>query len=173
MAQQHLEWLSPPAAPHLARRRAPLEQRAVEKHVVVATQDLPRMSPVIQALVHAGYLVTVYASPTRLLPRLQRLAGNPVALLVIDGSLTPAFARAAAILARATYADLPILLLADAAAARRAELMPPDVSVLRLPLSAPPLLAAVAALTSPVPGPADARTVPGGELVPNRRRLSP
>jgi hypothetical protein len=169
MAQQHLEWLFAPAAPHLdGRAPRACDEHAQEKHVVVATQDLPRTSATIQTLVHAGYLVTVYASPTRLLPRLQRLAGSPVALLVIDGSLTPAFARAAAILARATYAELPVLLLTDAVAARRVELMPRDISVLRLPLSAPRLLAAVATLTEPVLG----GSVNSGPAALNSPRLS-
>jgi hypothetical protein len=131
--------------PHLDRR-APLASRPHERHIVVATQNLPRMSGAIQALIRAGYLVTAYASPTRLLPRLHRLSSHPVSLLVIDGGLTPAFARAAAIAARSTYLDLPIILLANATAARCTEFMPAGVSVLRLPLSEPNLLARVAVL---------------------------
>ena len=155
MAQDHLALLR---APH---RGAPLELRAsrtrlerqrersrrqVETHVVVATQNLPRMSNSIAALMMAGFMVTAYASPTRLLPRLHRMGGNPVRLLVIDGGLAPAFARAAAIAARATYADLPILLLAPADAAQRADFMPMDVVVMRLPVSETQLVDAALAL---------------------------
>jgi hypothetical protein len=68
-----------------------------------------------------------------------------VALLVIDGGLTPAFARAA-IGARSLCIDLPILLLAPSHAARRTESMPAGVSVLRLPFSETSLLAAAAGL---------------------------
>jgi hypothetical protein len=144
MAQNHFDL--PPAPPDIVRssgRRA--SDRPGEAHVVVATQDLPRMSAAIQALIRAGYLVTAYASPTRLLPRLHRL-GSPVALLVIDGGLTPAFARAAAIAARATHPELPILLLASSRAVRCAEFMPEGVTVLPLPLAEAGLLAAAATL---------------------------
>lgn len=125
----------------------PSAVRAREPHVVVATQTLPRMGNVIRALIQAGYSVTAYASPTRLLPRLHRM-GSPVALLVIDGGLAPAFARAAAIAARATYAYLPIILLASPQAARHTEFMPPGVTVLPLPLADTTLLATAAALAS-------------------------
>jgi ABC-type transport system involved in cytochrome c biogenesis permease component len=60
-------------------------------------------------------------------------------------------------------------------AARRAELLPRDVSVLRLPFSMPRLLATVAALTGSVQNiPADPRFAPddtGAES--NSPRLSP
>jgi hypothetical protein len=105
------------------------------------------MSAAIQSLIRAGYLVTAYASPTRLLPRLHRMTSHPVSLLVIDGGLAPAIARAAAIAARATYHGLPIILLATAQAARCIERMPAGVTVLHLPLSEPSLLAAAAALS--------------------------
>ena len=138
-----------PASVNATRSRTP--DRAREAHVVVATQNLPRMSGAIQVLIQAGYLVTAYASATRLLPRLHRM-GSPVALLVIDGGLAPAFARAAAIAARTAYADLPILLLASSQAARCTEFMPERVTVLRWPVSEEGLLAAAAALapTSPL-----------------------
>lgn len=144
MAQNHID-LQPAlhTSTRSARRRAAARSR--EAHVVVATQNLPRMSGAIQALIRAGYLVTAYASPTRLLPRLHRM-GSPVALLVIDGGLAPAFARAAAIAARATYADLPIILLASSQAARCTEFMPVGVTVLPLPLSESGLLSAAATL---------------------------
>jgi hypothetical protein len=147
MAQNHLD-LQPalPDRPRSDRRRAC--DRPREAHVVVATQNLPRMSGAIQALIQAGYLVTAYASPTRLLPRLHRM-GSPVALLVIDGGLTPAFARAAAIAARSTYAELPIILLATPQAARCTEFMPAGVTVLPLPLSETGLLATAATLARP------------------------
>jgi hypothetical protein len=139
MAQNYVDLpAAPPASVNAARRRNP--HRSHEAHVVVATQNLPRMSGAIQALIQAGYLVTAYASATRLLPRLHRM-GSPVALLVIDGGLAPAFARAAAIAARAAYAELPILLLASPQAARCAEFMPEGVTVLPLPASEDVLLA--------------------------------
>ncbi|HTV23552.1 MAG TPA: hypothetical protein VMG12_32910 [Polyangiaceae bacterium] len=144
MAQNHIDL--PPVLPiskHSRRRRAAARSR--EAHVVVATQNLPRMSGAIQALIQAGYLVTAYASPTRLLPRLHRM-GSPVALLVIDGGLAPAFARAAAIAARATYENLPIILLASPQATRCTEFMPAGVTVLPLPLSESGLLSAAAML---------------------------
>lgn len=119
--------------------------RAREPHVVVATQNLPRMSGAIQALIRAGYLVTAYASPTRLLPRLHRM-GSPVSLLVIDGGLAPAFARAAAIAASTLYASVPIILLATPQAARHMELVPSEVTLLSLPLSPKDLLATAASL---------------------------
>lgn len=144
MAQNHVDLPPAPAASvNAARGRTP--DRPREAHVVVATQNLPRMSGAIQALIQAGYMVTAYASATRLLPRLHRM-GSPVALLVIDGGLAPAFARAAAIAARAAYAELPILLLASSQAARRTEFMPEGVTVLPLPVVEEGLLAAVAAL---------------------------
>lgn len=146
MTQEHVELLS--LRPPVARRRRLRPTRSPERHVVVATQDLPRMSSVIHTLMEAGYMVTAYASPTRLLPRLQRLGAHPVSLLVIDGGLTPAFARAAAIAARSTYSDLPILLLATAAAAQNAAFMPAGVKVLRLPASREELLSAVAELVA-------------------------
>ena len=123
----------------------PSSVRAREPHVVVATQNLPRMSGAIQALIRAGYLVTAYASPTRLLPRLHRM-GSPVALLVIDGGLAPAFARAAAIAARTLYGGVPIVLLATPQAARHMEFVPDEVTVLPLPLSPKALLATTASL---------------------------
>jgi hypothetical protein len=151
MAQNHVDLLPAAASLHprppLALRRSAAREH--ETHVVVATQNLPRMSGAIQALSQAGYLVTAYASPTRLLPRLHRLSSHPVALLVIDGGLTPAFARAAAIAARSLYADLPIILLAAAHATRRTEFMPAGVSVLRLPLCEASLLAAAATAARP------------------------
>jgi hypothetical protein len=144
MAQNYVDLPpAPPASVNAARGRTP--DRPCEPHVVVATQNLPRMSGAIQLLIQAGYLVTAYASATRLLPRLHRL-GSPVALLVIDGGLAPAFARAAAIAARAAYANLPILLLASSRAARCTEFMPEGVTVLPLPVVEEGLLAAVAAL---------------------------
>jgi len=150
MAQNHVDLPSAMAArTSVVRRRAsdrPSSERGLEPHVVVATQDLPRMSGAIQALIQAGYLVTAYASPTRLLPRLHRV-GSPVSLLVIDGGLTPAFARAAAIAARASYVDLPIVLLASPQAARHTEFMPAGVTVLSLPLAEADLLSIAAGLT--------------------------
>jgi hypothetical protein len=148
MAQNYVDLPAPPASVHAAR--GPTPDRPGEAHVVVATQNLPRMSGAIQALIQAGYLVTAYASATRLLPRLHRM-GSPVALLVIDGGLAPAFARAAAIAARAAYAELPILLLASSQAARCTEFMPEGVVVLPLPVSEEGLLSAAAALAPPGP----------------------
>jgi hypothetical protein len=147
MAQTHVELL-PTASVHSPRRGGTpcSTTEPVETHVVLATQNLSRMSGAIATLIEAGYLVTAYASPTRLLPRLHRLSSHPVSLLVIDGGLTPAFARAAAIAARSLYADLPILLLAPPHAARCTEFMPAGVSVLRLPLSETSLVAAAASL---------------------------
>ena len=144
MAQSHLD-LQPALPASIRRSRRRSAARSGEAHVVVATQNLPRMSGAIHALIRAGYLVTAYASPTRLLPRLHRM-GSPVALLVIDGGLTPAFARAAAIAARAAYAELPIVLLATPQATRCTEFMPAGVTVLHLPLSESGLLATAAAL---------------------------
>jgi hypothetical protein len=150
MARDHVDLLPASASVHslppLVRRRGAAPPH--ETHVVVATQNLPHMSSAIQALIQAGYLVTAYASPTRLLPRLHRLSSQAVSLLVIDGALNPAFARAAAIAARSIDAHLPILLLAPASATRCTEFMPAGVSVLRLPLSEPTLLVAAAALVS-------------------------
>ena len=149
MAQKHVDLLPvPPASPNAAR--GPTPGRPREAHVVVATQNLPRMSGAIQALIQAGYLVTAYASATHLLPRLYRM-GSPVALLVIDGGLAPAFARAAAIAARAAYAGLPILLLASSQAARCIEFMPDGVTVLALPVSDESLLSAAGALAPTYP----------------------
>jgi hypothetical protein len=150
MAQNHIDLLPATAtvhslSPRVRRRSA---ARTDEAHVVVATQNLPHVSGAIQALIQAGYLVTAYASRNRLLPRLHRLSSHPVSLLVIDGGLTPAFARAAAIAACSTYPDLPIILLATANATSRTEFMPTGVSVLRLPLSEVSLLAAAAALVA-------------------------
>jgi hypothetical protein len=148
MAQNHFDL--PPAPPDhdsSAAGRSPAA-RSREAHVVVATQNLPRMSGAIQALIQAGYLVTAYASPTRLLPRLNRMS-SPVALLVIDGGLAPAFARAAAIAARAAYAELPIILLASSQAARRTEFMPEGVTVLPSPFSEAGLVSAAALLAPP------------------------
>lgn len=145
MAQNHIDLQPPPANARSGRPRG--AARPHEAHVVVATQNLSRMSGAIQALIKAGYLVTAYASPTRLLPRLQRMS-SPVALLVIDGGLAPAFARAAAIAARASYATLPIILLAGSQAARCTEFMPRGVTLLSLPLSEAKLLTAAATLTA-------------------------
>jgi hypothetical protein len=147
MAENRVELL-PTASVHSQTRRGAYHEttQSLETHVVLATQNLSRMSGAIVALIEAGYLVTAYASPTRLLPRLNRSSSHPVALLVIDGGLTPAFARAAAIGARSLYTDLPILLLAPSHAARRTEFMPAGVSVLRLPFSETSLLAAAARL---------------------------
>jgi hypothetical protein len=104
------------------------------------------MSGAIHELMGAGYMVTAYASPTRLLPRLHRWGARSVSLLVIDGGVSPAFARAAAIAARTTYPELPIVLLAGAAAAQNAEFMPAGVTVLRLPLADGALLETAAHL---------------------------
>jgi hypothetical protein len=151
MTQEHVELLSLRPA---ARRRAGVRpSRGAERHIVVATQDLPRMSSAIQELMAAGYMVTAYASPTRLLPRLHRWGTHPVALLVIDGGASPAFARAAAIAARSTYPQLPIVLLAGAAAAQNAEFMPSGVTLLRLPLADGALMATAARLLPPEPAP--------------------
>jgi hypothetical protein len=156
MAPNHVELLPTASAHSLTRRGAQRDSSpSLETHVVLATQNLSRMSGAIVALIAAGYLVTAYASPTRLLPRLHRLSSHPVSLLVIDGGLTPAFARAAAIAARSMYTDLPILLLAPPHAARRTEFMPAGVSVLRLPFSETNLLAAAASLARRPPGPVD------------------
>jgi hypothetical protein len=147
MALNHVDLPpAPPSSAPSAGGRA--SDRPREAHVVVATQNLPRMSGAIQALIHAGYLVTAYASATRLLPRLHRMS-SPVALLVIDGGLTPAFARAAAIAARSAYAEVPIILLANSQATRCTEFMPEGVTVLPLPLSETGLLAAAATLAVP------------------------
>ena len=144
MTQEHVELLSLRPAP---RRRAGVRpSRSRERHIVVATQDLPRMSAAIQALMAAGYMVTAYASPTRLLPRLHRWGAHPVSLLMIDGGSSPAFARAAAMAARSTYPNLPIILLATAAAAQHAAFMPPGITLLRLPLAEDALLATAAEL---------------------------
>jgi hypothetical protein len=149
MAQNHVDLRTTTASVRSlprVNRRPPPGSRLAERHIVVATQNLPRMSGAIQALIHAGYLVTAYASPTRLLPRLHRWNSPPVSLLVIDGGLTPAFGRAAAIAARSIYVDLPILLLANASATRCSDFMPSGVSVLPMPLSDLGLLARVAEL---------------------------
>jgi PleD family two-component response regulator len=82
-------------------------------HVVVCTQDLTRVSPMIQILIAAGYMVTAYPSPTRLLPRLHKIP-HPIELLVIDGSADVPFARSALLRARAAFEDLPIVLLSHA-----------------------------------------------------------
>jgi len=153
MTQEHVELLSLRPAP---RRRAGVRPApGAERHIVVATQDLPRMSSAIHELMGAGYMVTAYASPTRLLPRLHRWGAHPVALLVIDGGASPAFARAAAIAARSTYPQLPIILLAGAAAAQNAEFMPSGVAVLRLPLADGALIATAARLLPGEPAPWD------------------
>jgi len=131
MARDHAQLLSLPRA----RRSGERVQRAPESHVVVATQNLPRMSGTIQALIKAGHMVTAYASPTRLLPRLARFSSHPVSLLIIDGGRTPAFARAAAIAARSSYPSLPIILLANASLVERTQLFPPGVTLLGLPAS--------------------------------------
>lgn len=156
MAPNHVDLL-PLASVHSPTPRRGFRQRAraQETHVVLATQNLSRMSGAIHALTQAGYLVTAYASATRLLPRLHRLSSHPVSLLVIDGGLTPAFARAAAIAARSLYTDLPILLLAPPHATRRSELMPAGVSVLRLPFAESSLLAAADSLLQRRLGSAD------------------
>lgn len=78
--------------------------------VVICTQSLARVSPLVPALTRAGYEVTIYPSATRLLPRLARLP-LPIHLLVIDGSNDVPFARSALVRARAAFANLPILLL--------------------------------------------------------------
>ena len=131
MAQDHIQLLSLPRA----RRSGERVQHAPESHVVVATQNLPRMSGTIQALIKAGHMVTAYASPTRLLPRLARFSSHPVSLLIIDSDRTPAFARAAAIAARSSYPSLPIILLASASLAERARLFPAGVTLLSVPAS--------------------------------------
>jgi hypothetical protein len=75
------------------------------------------------------------------------MTSHPVSLLVIDGGLAPAIARAAAIAAQATYPGLPVILLATARAARCIDLEPAGVTVLHLPLAEPSLLSAAAALS--------------------------
>jgi hypothetical protein len=152
MAPQHIDPRPPPAPPGTqpsprGRRPSGVEIKTHEPIVVVATQNLPRMSAAIAALINAGFIVTAYASPTRLLPRLSRVSDKPVALLVIDGGLTPAFGRAAAIAARSAYVDLPVILLAPEEAARRTDLLPAGVTLLELPLSEGSLVAAAAELT--------------------------
>src|SRR5262245_49548690 len=132
MAQDHLELLEA-RRPTSAPRPSPIRQ--MESHVVVATQNLPRVSGAIQALIKAGHMVTAYASPTRLLPRLGRFTRPPVSLLIIDGGLPPAFARAAAIAAHASYPDLPIILLATGPLLARAQSVPAGVTLLALPIS--------------------------------------
>jgi PleD family two-component response regulator len=82
-------------------------------HVVVCTQDLARVSALIQVLIAAGYMVTAYPTPTRLLPRLHKIP-HPIQLLVIDGSADVPFARSALLRARAAFAELPIVLLSHA-----------------------------------------------------------
>src|ERR1043165_3635876 len=82
-------------------------------HVVVCTQDLGRVSPLIQMLIAAGYIVTTYPSSSRLFPRLHKIP-HPIELLVIDGSADVPFARSALLRARAAFADLPIMLLSHA-----------------------------------------------------------
>jgi PleD family two-component response regulator len=79
-------------------------------HVVVCTQDLARVSPMIQVLIAAGYMVTAYPSASRLLPRLHKIP-HPIELLVIDGSDDVPFARSALLRARAAFEELPIVLL--------------------------------------------------------------
>src|ERR1044071_225557 len=68
-------------------------------HVVVCTQDLGRVSPLIQTLIAAGYIVTTYPSSSRLFPRLHKIP-HPIELLVIDGSADVPFARSALLRAR-------------------------------------------------------------------------
>lgn len=82
-------------------------------HVVVCTQDLGRVSALIQTLIAAGYIVTTYPSSSRLFPRLHKIP-HPIELLVIDGSADVPFARSALLRARAAFADLPIMLLSHA-----------------------------------------------------------
>lgn len=149
MPDNHLARLPSAAVRSLSHHSCQYLARSHQSHVVVTTQNLPRMSGAIQALIQAGYLVTAYASPTRLLPRLHRVTSHPVSLLLIDGGSAPAIARAAAISARATYDDLPIILLATAQATSCTELMSAGVTVLHLPISEPGLSSAVATLTCP------------------------
>jgi hypothetical protein len=82
-------------------------------HVVVCTQDLGRVSPLIQMLIAAGYIVTTYPSSSRLFPRLHKIP-HPIELLVIDGSADVPFARSALLRARAAFVELPIMLLSHA-----------------------------------------------------------
>jgi CheY-like chemotaxis protein len=79
--------------------------------VVVCAQELWRVSPQIQALATAGYVVTAYTSRSRLLPCFK--PSDPVELLVIDGRESPALARASVMHARMSFSDLPILLLSS------------------------------------------------------------
>lgn len=80
-------------------------------HVVVCGQELWRVSPAIQALASAGYVVTAYTSRSRLLPCFK--LSDPVELLVVDGRESPALARASVMHARMSFPDLPIVLLSS------------------------------------------------------------
>ncbi len=80
-------------------------------HVVVCGQELWRVSPAIQALASAGYVITAYTSRSRLLPCFK--LSDPVELLVIDGRESPALARASVMHARVSFPDLPIILLSS------------------------------------------------------------
>lgn len=80
-------------------------------HVVVCGQELWRVSPAIQALASAGYVVTAYTSRSRLLPCFK--LSDPVELLVIDGRESPALARASVMHARMSFPELPIILLSS------------------------------------------------------------
>jgi hypothetical protein len=80
-------------------------------HVVVCGQELWRVSPAIQALASAGYVVTAYTSRSRLLPCFK--LSDPVELLVIDGRESPALARASVMHARMSFPDLPIILFSS------------------------------------------------------------
>jgi CheY-like chemotaxis protein len=97
-----------PDAKNRRRWASPLDTT----HVVVCAQELWRVSPAIQALATAGYVVTAYTSRSRLLPCFK--LAEPVELLVIDGRESPALARASVMHARMSFTDLPIVLLSSA-----------------------------------------------------------
>ena len=78
MTQEHVELLSLRPAP---RRRAGVRPaRGAERHIVVATQDLPRMSAAIQELMAAGYTAGIEAAPE--IRALIDFSKNPHALTV-------------------------------------------------------------------------------------------
>lgn len=129
-------------------------------HVVVCTQDLGRVSPLIQMLIAAGYIVTTYPSSSRLFPRLHKIP-HPIELLVIDGSADVPFARSALLRARAAFAELPIMLLSHAETDLGHEATHLGASrVVYLPLQNDELLDAAFSL-APSPAYAAARSIAG------------
>lgn len=109
MPLEQSELRSPPE-PSLGTRERARSFTLDLPHVVVCTQDLTRVSPLIQMLIAAGYIVTTYPSSSRLFPRMHKIP-HPIELLLIDGSADVPFARSALLRARAAFAELPIVLL--------------------------------------------------------------